>query len=192
MSLAEQPQKISVETQALIVLLCAATYFYAYELNIYLFNWLEFSHGVNWLYIPSGLRLLFVLILVHTGALGITLGTLAVQYIYGSPDAHIFNIVTAMVSGGAPYLSRYIAVHFFKLSPFLTGLTSKGFFKISVLFAVTNALLHNVWFFWYGQTENFIANAFAMFVGDWLGSVLVLAFASFTIQIYKLLSPMRP
>ena len=181
-------EKASYETHAAIVLLCAVAYFYAFQLNAYLFNPLEFSHGVNWLFIPSGLRLLFVLVLVHSGALGIVIGTLAIQYSGDPTDTHAFKAVTALISGGAPYLSRHIAVHFLKLSPVLTGLTSKGFFKISVLFAVINAVLHQAWYFWNDKTENFLSSTFAMMVGDWFGTVLVLAFASFMIKGCKLVA----
>ena len=49
-----------------------------------------------------------------------------------------------------------------------------------------NALMHQVWFYWIGHTENFVGSLTAMTVGDWLGSVLVLATANLCIKLYKL------
>lgn len=180
-------EKISLHTQAALALVCAVAYFYAFQLNLYWFDLFEFSPGANWVFIPSGLRLLFVLVLLETGALGIAAASLLINY-WGSPDAHVFNIVTALLSAGAPYLSRHLAVHFFKLSPQLSGLTSTGFFKISVMFAIVSSTLHQVWFYWYGITENWLHSTLVMGVGDWLGTVLVLAFASLMIRIYKFMS----
>jgi hypothetical protein len=180
-------ERISLHTQAALALVCAIAYFYAFKLNLYWFDWFEFSPGANWVYIPSGLRLLFVLVLLETGALGIAAASLLINYL-GTPDAHLFNIVTAMLSAGAPYISRYIAVHFLKLSPQLSGLTSVGFFKLSVLFAVVSATLHQIWFSWQGVTDNWLHSALAMGVGDWLGTVLVLAFASLMIKGYKFMA----
>jgi len=187
----ETQKKISIHTQAGLALVCAIAYFCAFQLNAYWFDWFEFSPGVNWVYIPSGLRLLFVLVLLETGALGIAVASLFINYSVGPPDAHVFHIVTALLSGGAPYLSRHIAVHFFKLSPQLSGLTSAGFFKLSLMFAVVSAALHQIWYYWNGITDNWVNSSLAMGVGDWLGTVLVLAFASLMIKGYKLMISMR-
>ena len=181
-------EKISLHTQAALALVCAIAYFYAFQLNLYWFDLFEFSPGANWIYIPSGLRLLFVLVLLETAAVGIAAASLLINYTIGSHDAHLFNIGTALLSAGAPYLSRQIAVHFLKLSPQLSGLTSVGFFKLSVLFAVVSATLHQTWYSWQGVTDNWLKSAFAMGVGDWFGTVLVLAFASLMIKGYKFMS----
>jgi len=184
--------KLSLETQALIALVCGIAYFYAFQLNTFFFDWSEFAHGVNWLYVPSGLRLLFVLVLTHMGALGIMLGSALVNYALGSPDnSHTYNLVTALISGGSPYLARFIAIHFFQLNTQLDGLTAKGFFKISVLFAVSSSLLHQVWYLWNGKTNDLITNTLVMAVGDWFGTVLVLASASLVIHTIKSLSQLK-
>jgi hypothetical protein len=185
-------EKLSVESQALITLACAVAYFYAYQLNAHYFEWFEFSQGVNWLYLPSGLRLLFVLVLAHRGALGITLGSVAINYMFGAPDAHVFNLGTALISGGSPYLARFIAIRFFQLDTGLSGLNGKAFFKITVLFALTNALLHQIWFFGIDKTDNVITSALVMAVGDWFGTVLVLACASLLIRTVKSFRHIKP
>lgn len=184
----EKGEKISIHTRAGLALVCAIAYFCAFQLNAYWFDWFEFSPGVNWVYIPSGLRLLFVLVLLETGALSIAVASLLINYSVGPPDEHVFHIVTALLSGGAPYLSRHIAVHFFKLSPQLSGLTSAGFFQLSLMFAFVSATLHQIWFYWNGRTENWLNSSLAMGVGDWLGTALVLAFASLVIKGYKLMA----
>lgn len=184
----ETLKKINLHTQAALALVCAIAYFYAFKLNLYWFDLFEFSTGVNWVFIPSGLRLLFVLILLETGALGIAAASLLINYTSGSVDAHVFNLVTALISGGAPYLARHIAVNFLKLSPQLSGLTAAGFFKISVLFAIVSAALHQIWFYGNGRSDNWLNGTFVMGIGDWFGTVLVLAFASLMIKGYQFMS----
>ena len=180
-------EKVSIRMQAWLVLACGVAYFYAFELNAYWFtHWLEFSRGANWIFIPSGLRLLFVLVLATTGAAGIALGSIAINYSIGDPNAHLFNIVTGLISGAAPCLARHLSITWLQLDTQLTNLTSRTFFKVSILFAVVNALMHQAWFYAIGQTENFVGSTTAMSVGDWLGSVLVLASANLCIKLYKL------
>ncbi len=182
-------EKISVNTQLLLAFLCGVVYFYAFQLNAYWFEWLEFSHGTNWVYLPSGLRLLFVLVLLQTGAMGIVIGTLLVNYIIGNPDTHVLNIVTALISGAAAYIARQLAVIWFGLDQLLANMSGRMFFKLSVLFAAVNALSHQLWYFWEGRTQNFLGSTLAMAAGDWTGTVLVLATASFAIKTYQRMRP---
>jgi hypothetical protein len=65
----------------------------------------------------------------------------------------------------------------------LSNLNSKTLFKLSVVFSVISALLHQVWFYWNDATENFIASSLVMAVGDWVGTVLVLATASLLLKL---------
>lgn len=192
MSAAEAREKLSLHMQALLVLICAVSYFYAFKLNQYWFDWIEFSHGVNWIFIPSGLRLLFVLIFARVGGIGIALSSIVINYTLGDVDEHVFNIVTGLISGASPCLARYLATRWFNLDPLLSNLTGRDFFKISVLFASVNALLHQLWFFWIERTQNFVASTLAMGIGDWFGTVLVLATANLAIRLYKLKKSHKP
>jgi hypothetical protein len=192
MTASEASRRLTLQTQALLVLICAVAYFYAFKLNQYWFDWIEFSHGVNWVYIPSGLRLLFVLIMPRLGAVGVALSSITVNYSYGDPDAHVFNIVTGVMSGVSPYIARYLARRWLNLDPLLVNLTGRDFFKISVLFAVVNALLHQLWYFGMDKTQDFLASTLAMAIGDWFGTVLVLATASLGIQLFKFSQNRKP
>jgi hypothetical protein len=187
MSLFENSERTNLQMQALIVLVCATVYFYAFKLNLVLFQHLEFADNVNWVFIPSGLRLLFVLILFESGALGIGLASVLINYMYSAADDHLFNIVTGLMSGASPMLARYFAVDLFRLDATLTGLNARVLFKISVLFALISAVLHQMWFFWNGKATNFVSGTLAMAVGDWCGTVLVLGLASYALRLYKAL-----
>jgi len=192
MSAPQVSRQLTLQTQTLLVLICAVAYFYAFKLNLYWFDWIEFSHGVNWVYIPSGLRLLFVLIMARLGGIGVALSSVAVNYSYGDPDAHVFNIVTGVLSGASPCIAAYLAIKWFNLDTLLVNLSGRDFFKISVLFAVVNAVLHQLWYFWMDKTQNFLASSLAMVVGDWFGTVLVLATVRLAIQVYKLKQARQP
>lgn len=181
----ENSERANLQMQAAIVLACAFAYFYAFKLNVFLFQSFEFSDNVNWVFIPSGLRLLFVLIFFESGAIGIALASVVINYMFGSHDDHVFNIVTGLMSGASPLLARYITVDLFQLDATLAGLNARVLFKISIVFALISSVLHQLWFFWNDQTANFVFNTLAMAVGDWCGTVLVLATASYALRFYK-------
>lgn len=185
MSTESASTKLSFSTKTLLAIVCGIVYFYAFKLNAYCFDKLEFSYGTNWVFIPSGLRLLFVLILLRTGAMGIVMGSMAVNYNIGDPEAHVFNFITSLISGASPFLARHIAVTWLKLDTELSNLNARAFFKISILFAAVNGIAHQLWFFWDGETQDFITSSVAMAIGDWFGTVLVLAAVTLLIKAQR-------
>ena len=166
-------------------LLCALIYFYTYKLNVFLFDELEFSEGISWVFIPMGLRVLLVLIFVETGALGVFIASLFFYYLNGSQDDHVFNIVSSLISAGAPLLARYIAVDNFKLDINLSQITLKPLLEITAIFALITALFRSMWLYWHGTSDEFIAGAFVMFVGNFIGALIVLATAAVALKIYR-------
>jgi hypothetical protein len=48
-----------------------------------------------------------------------------------------------------------------------------------------------VWYFWTGKTEHIITNTLVMAIGDWFGTVLVLASASVVIHTVKSFGQMK-
>ena len=54
-----------------VVLISALVYLLFFYLNKLFFGIYEFSYGVNWIFIPSGIQLLLVLVAGVYGAIGI-------------------------------------------------------------------------------------------------------------------------
>lgn len=173
----------SLLSKCALALGCALAYFLAFKLNLALFDSLKFSQGVNWVFIPSGLRMLLVLVLLFSGSVGIAIASCLINYMIGNDDQHFFNIVTAIISGFAPLVARQICIELLNVHASLSNLNSKTLFKLSIVFSMISALLHQVWFYWNDATENFIASSLVMAVGDWVGTVLVLATASLLLKL---------
>lgn len=169
----------------LIIFGSALLYCVIFQLNFFLFDWLEFSNGVNWIFLPSGLRLLVILVLQIPGAIGIALGSTFINYTQGSSEEHVFNIVTGLISGGAPLVAKFIGEEMFKVETNLTGLTSNGLLKLSILFAAISATSHQIWYCWIGQTANFVASTIAMAMGDWLGTALILSVSTLLLKVVR-------
>lgn len=179
-------EDFSLEVRALIVLGCAVVYAYTFELNFYLFEHFAFSQFINWVFIPSGLQLLFVLVFLELGALAVITGSIFIHYT-NTPDDHLFNIVTSIVSGGAPLIAQAIAKRIFGFDITLTGFNAQLLLKVSVLFALVSPILHQIWYFFVGRIENLVTDTVVMAIGDWFGTVLVLATASCAVKLVRLL-----
>lgn len=161
---------------AAVVLGTALAYGVLFEVNTLLFSTLTFSAGVNWIFLPSGLRLAFILVFGLGGALGIALAsTLASLFFFDGNWP--FSVVTGLISGGAPLLARRFCADFLGLGADLKGLDGWGLLKMAVVFAVVSPLLHQLWFLSQGVTEDFVRSTLVMALGDLLGSLVVLYLA---------------
>ncbi len=152
----------------------AVAYFSLFQLNSYFFSSSGFSEGVNWIFLPSGLRLVFILLFVESGAVGIMAASVFISYFYQF-EGNLLTIAGAgFLSGFAPWLARLICIDRFNLDVDLKNLTPATLFKIAVLFSVLSSVLHQLWYILRGVTENFVNSATVMALGDLLGTVVVL------------------
>jgi hypothetical protein len=165
---------LAVRKYAVIVSATALAYFSLFQLNNYFFSSFGFSEGVSWIFLPSGLRLAFILLFVESGALGIALASVLISYFYQF-EGNLLTIAGAgFLSGFAPWLARLICIDKFKLDVNLKNLTSATLVKISVLFSVLSSVLHQLWYTLRGVTEDFVSSAAVMAFGDMLGTIVIL------------------
>ena len=61
----------SLSQWALMLLISSFLFVEFFRLNDWLFSALEHTHGVNWIFLPAGFRILLVLVFGMPGALGI-------------------------------------------------------------------------------------------------------------------------
>lgn len=152
---------------------CGAAYAIFFFLNHLLFNHLEFTRGVNWVFLPSGLRLSLVLVFLHWGALGIALASIAISFFtYDLPLLQ--STVVGSISGLAPWLARRLCLDWLKMDPDIQYLNPMQLLQLAVIFSITSPILHQLWFAWSGADTNFLQDTLVMITGDLLGTLLVL------------------
>jgi hypothetical protein len=158
----------------LIVTGTAFVYAGLYFLNEALFPALVLSSHVSLIFLPSGVRLIGVLLFSHWGALGIVLGS-ALTSLLAPPELLGPTLFGAwVISGLAPWLAREVGIRFLHMDRQLTNLSGTDLLKLSVVFAAFNAVMHQLWFYWQGTGGSFFSQTWSMAVGDWLGAVLLL------------------
>jgi hypothetical protein len=176
---------VNYKYRFLIVAATAIVYFVLYQVNIILFGSLNYSHRVDWVFLPSGLRLTFVLLFALNGAIGIMLASTLLTYLLYFDGSYMNMFISGSLAGFAPLLARQIAIDFLKLDEDLLNFNSYELFKVSVLFAIVSPLIHQLWYFWTGRTDSFLKSVAVMMVGDWFGTVLVLASFGLTLRLIK-------
>ena len=158
----------------LIIGIAASCYFFSLWLNDLLWGETEFSFDVHWVFFPSGIRFILVLLALESGAIGIALGGIFWNF-HEHPDLGVeFAIITGCISGFSPWLARSLSVKFLNLDHEFKVISPKTLLKISILFATLSALLHQIWFFAQGLTEHFFISLGVMALSNWVGTLLVL------------------
>ena len=168
------------------ICISAVTYALLFYINSWVTSELVFGLGVNWIYLPAGLRLFLTLIFGLSGALGIALASTLISY-FGqlSPDLMVC-IGTGLISGFAPYLARIFVFSNVRLDPDLSNLSLQKLLLCILIYAFMSAGLHQFWYATVGLENTGSINHFAvMAIGDVLGSILLIAMIKYCLDLIK-------
>jgi hypothetical protein len=140
---------------------------------------LLFVHGpsptfADWIYLPTGIRLLSTLLLGVDGAIGLLIASLIVDFFHYFPHDPVRAIVGAIFSAVGPYIVYRLALERYGLKASLTNLTPNRLVVLAFAVALANSTLHHVWYALTGNTQNWLRSYVTMFVGDLLGALILL------------------
>ena len=163
---------------------------FAYALLFYTNEWFTrefiFSLGVNWNYLPAGLRLFLTLIFGLPGAFGITLASFLISYFGDFPHDLTLCIGVGIVSGFAPYIARVFVLSNIRLAPDLSDLNFPKLIHCILVYAFLSAVLHQWWFSIMAlENTGGIKNISVMFIGDVLGSLILVSLIKFSLDLLR-------
>lgn len=151
----------------------------ALAINELLFTRLEFAPGINWMYLPAGVRLLCTLLFAEAGAVGLLLVSWGVCFFYFFPNDPIRSFMGGILASISPYLVYLGMRRWFGLQAALTNLTPAKLVACALAFSLASPLLHHLWFALY-ETRDDLAHSFlVMAIGDFCGTITVLYVAKF-------------
>ncbi|MBC5786358.1 hypothetical protein H8N03_25700 [Ramlibacter sp. USB13] len=142
-------------------------------LNEWLFRWLEFAPGINFVYLPAGMRLLCTLLFAEAGAVGLLAVSWAVSFLLFFPGQFERPFVGGIIAAAAPYSVYRLARWRYGLHASLANLTAPRLLVLVFAYSVASPLLHHLYFAWAGQ-DALLRSFLAMFVGDLAGTLLVI------------------
>lgn len=162
------------------------SYSILFYLNDWLTSYLAYGLGVNWIYLPAGLRLFLTLVFGLSGAIGIALASFMICYFGQFPPELTTCIGIGLISGFAPYLARIFVVSNVNVSPDLSNLSLPKLALCILIYALLSAGLHQWWFAVRGLDETGSFNHFlVMLLGDVLGTVLLVGLIKAGLDLLK-------
>lgn len=167
------------------VALSTALYVAFFYFNQFVTAPLEDAKGVNWIFLPAGLRIFLTLILDFSGAIGLTIAALLINYI-GFYDLDLVSTLgIAVICGAAPLLGRHFVIHNLKVEPDLSNISFKQLLAIIAAYSFLSSGLHQLWFVARGFDSGGFNHWIAMFSGDVAGSALFVALVKYGIDLVK-------
>jgi len=167
---------------SLIYFLCsvigvAIVWFLFDYINREYFNFFKISDFIYWLYIPAGYRLIAVMLFGWIGALGVAIAYGIRGYFYrGFPVETA--LVLALLYGLAPLIAYQIWKKLFNVSTELNELSPMNIFWLSTLSALINGLFR-IFYFKYAHLPHGISELCLLFVGNILGTFVILYLVKF-------------
>ena len=168
-----------------IMVVSALLYAVLFFANDWTTRYLEAAPGVNWIYLPAGLRLFLVLIFGLSGALGIVISSVLITLYRDLGDDYLSIIGIGLISGLSPLLARYLTIRNLKISPDLSNLNLPIIAACIVIFALISSILHQLWFWLMDIPSGSFPNTIVMITGDIVGAVLLIALIKVCIDLYK-------
>lgn len=179
----------------LVVITTACIYLVLARLNDWLFFSLISTFGnslkASWLYLPSGLRFVFVLIFGQWGAVGVGLGTFLVLMPHGFQGEILSAVVLAFISGFAPWVAMYISKRKFQLDESLRNVDALTLIKMSLIFSVISPVMHQIWFVAHHGNTDIVQSTITMMAGDWFGTIALLYVGKLLLTLVDMRSTAR-
>ena len=161
----------------------ALAFFLLCQINDLLFQHLAYSPGVSWIFLPSGLRLLLVLMLAGPGAIGVMLGSLLAG-LSRSQEPEL-ALAAALISGLSPWLARWVCLRTMHVKSDLNELSALRLLQMALVFSVFSAVMHQALYAGVGLSTNFLEGAAVMAVGDLLGTLVVLYLVKLALRRWR-------
>ena len=157
-----------------------------FYINAWLTTHLSYGLGVNWIYLPAGLRLFLTLIFGLSGALGIAIASFVICFSGQFPTELITCIGIGLISGFAPYLARIFVMSNISISSDLSNLSLQKLAICILIYAALSSGLHQWWFVVRDLDEAGTLNHFlVMLTGDVLGTVAMIGLVKYGLDLMR-------
>jgi ABC-type Co2+ transport system permease subunit len=163
--------------QSFFLLGCA--YAGIYFLNNALTGFLYLAPAAHLVHIPSGFKLLFVLMGRWAAAAAIACVSFLNAYFLMFEGNMILGLALACASGLAPLFTWLFFKHRLQIEDNLGNIQYKGFLAMGLFFAVLHSALHQLIVFWSGEQSDFAKGFIIMGIGDLTGLYTVLLIIKF-------------
>ncbi len=147
------------------------------------FSWTEYVSGINWIYLPHGLRMMLVLLFGVAGALGFSIGAQILRWfdLDGLTQDPLIHLPIAFVPGLAAYCAAWLTIRAWpgrgllpRIGEGIPDIDGRRLILLAFVSAILNSAGHVSVRVIYGHEKQINDDFLMMFVGDFFGALLLL------------------
>jgi hypothetical protein len=162
------------DSTGLKFLVITFTFGIVYAINNVLTPWLLLVPGAHLVHIPSGIKLVLVILFEKMGACSIAVVSLVAGVLFYFPGQYFLNFELALVNALAPYWAVALFTYAKGIDGWIQSLTSQKIMAIALLYSMLNSALNQLVFYWNHLTADILSGLTVMFVGDVTGVLIVI------------------
>jgi hypothetical protein len=172
----------NITKAALCILGVALAWLCFFRLNGFIFSYLEQTQFINWIFMPSGISLVSVLLFDEFAVVGLFIGAIITSPEVSSNMTETLAI--SLISALNPYIAVHITKRLLKVDHILSQLRAKELILMAIFSAAFNSLSHHLYFHLAALKASW-ANCAKMFVGDLLGMALTLILFNIALKLIR-------
>ena len=152
----------------------------AFYLNAWLFASAAQTRLVDLVFLPAGVRILAVLIFGWSAAIGLFIGSV----VTAAPIWHLpAALVPGLISALGPAAAVFVGTRSLQLRDDLSGIGLRQVAIISIADGAFNAVPSNVFFWWRHRIATPWQDVLPMFVGDLVGTFVLLYLGALALRL---------
>ena len=173
---------LSVTEGVALAAFCGLVYYFAFFLQTLISPWVNYTQGIDWLFIPAGIKLVAFMIAGLWGLLGIAVFGLITAFDVWQLDSLPVNLGNILIWAGVPYATYRILSKLLNLDSELKNLKYVHVVVLALATTLTSSLGSSLYQSLINNrsTDMLLPTTMAMAIGDFIGTgicVFALTFA---------------
>ena len=151
-------------------------WFLTYVFNYTVLNPLIYKSHISFIFLPAGIRIIFATIYRKEAWIGLFLGAIITGFFFFESNLQPYVLLFSAISATSPILAVCSVNAVTPLGGQLEYLDITKVIAISIMYGIYCGIFHNLATFYLFDLslQTFIADSFAMFIGDMTGSFILL------------------
>lgn len=177
----ENKHRASIHTFAAEAALVATAWIVLYALNGWMFANLEVTEHVSWIFIPAALRMFSVMVLNWSAVMGLFVGAMITNNpVLGENMIHA--LIGSTLTALGPYAATHLTIKLLSTANNFQGISPKQLYIFGITGSLCNVVPHCIWFWIDGAASPWPTQFTPMFMGDMIGTTIILYMASFAMK----------
>lgn len=177
----------NMKINGLVAVTAALLWIFSFALNDWLLAFAQHTPGIHLVFLPSGVRLLALLIGGFWAAAGVTLGVFCCLVFEFGPSGLNRLAALAVANGFGAYLALLAVCRIAGLAPSLENLRPVHLPLVALGVGLVSSALTNALYIGFGQDqwENYVEHVAAMAAGDVVGSLIMIMLVMGMLRLWR-------